>query len=340
MRKIFIISLLAATSLLSHPGSALAQWVQTGGPATEWVSSLAVVGDKVFAGTGEGVFVLSGRGAAWTPAYDGLNCPDVRCLATVGTALFAGTNWLDMAPWLVETMKGNIGGVFVSKDQGLTWVRANSGLPPHTDVRTFAVIGKILFVGSDVFVDLEEEIEADGGIFLTGDEGKSWTDTGSMSTNFLASAGASLFAESLLEGFIRSKDNGKTWKPASMGMPAGAVVLCLVESGPNLFAGTTKGFFLSADDAATWKAVGAGLPPNTPVRRLTTSGKRIFAATPNAVYMSENDGGSWAEAGPGLPGDAEIWCLAATGTDLFAGTEGKGVWRLPLSEAARPKRQL
>jgi hypothetical protein len=337
MRRTVILTLLAAAALLCCQRPAEAQWVKTGGPAAEWVSALAVVGNKVFAGTGQGVFVLAADGRTWTPVNEGLACQDVRCLATVGTALFAGTDWLNMPPWLVETMKGNIGGVFLSMDQGLTWVRANAGLPAHTDVRSFAVIGKTLFVGTDVFIDEETEVEADGGIFMSGDEGKIWTDTGSMSTNFLASAGASLFADTLLDGFVRSKDNGKTWKPAGKGMPAGAVVLCLVGSGPNLFAGTSKGLFVSTDDAANWKAVSAGLPANTPVRRMTTSGQKIFAATPNAVYVSENDGGSWTEAGPGLPGDAAIWCLATTGSDLFAGTEGKGVWRLPLSGAARPK---
>jgi hypothetical protein len=338
MKKSVILTLLAAASLLAFPRPAGSQWVQTGGPATDWVSALAVAGDKVFAGTGEGVFVLSAKGTAWTPANNGLSCPDVRCLATVGTALFAGTDWLKMAPWLAETMKGYIGGVFRSKDGGLTWEKANAGLPVHTDVQSFAVIGKTLFVGADVFIDAEEDIEADGGIFGSGDEGRSWIDTGAMSTNFLAAAGTKLFAETLLDGFIRSEDNGKTWQPVGKGLPAGAVVLCLAGSGSNLVIGTAKGLFVSTDGGGGWKAVSAGLPPGAPVRRLASGGKRVFAATPHAVFISEDAGQSWTEAGSGLPGDAEIWSLAATGTDLFAGTEGKGVWRLSLSGAAGTKR--
>jgi hypothetical protein len=338
MKRTISLALLAAAALLSHPGPALAQWVSAGGPATKWVSALAVLGDRVFAGSGEGVFVLAGDGKTWTPANEGLQCVDVRCLATVGSALFAGTDWLNMAPWLVETMKGNIGGVFLSRDKGLTWLRANAGLPAHTDIQSFALIGKTLFAGADVYVDPEDETEADGGVFVSNDEGRSWTATGSMSTIFLASAGTSLFADTLLEGFVRSKDNGKTWKPVGKGVPAGAVILCLVGSGPDLIAGTSKGLLLSTDDAASWKAVSAGLPVSTPVRSLATSGKQLFAATARAVFVSEDDGRTWKEAGAGLPADTEIWCLAATGTDLFAGTEEKGVWRLPLSGAARPKR--
>jgi hypothetical protein len=200
------------------------------------------------------------------------------------------------------------------------------------------LIGKTLFVGADGFVDPDEETEVDGGIFMSGDEGTSWIDTGSSSNNFLASDGAPLFTETLLEGLVRSRDNGKTWKPAGKGLPAGTVVLCLMRSGKNLIAGTTKGLFLSADDAASWKAVSAGGPANTPVRRLAAGGKRLFAATPNAVYASDDAGRSWTEAGPGLPGDVVIWSLAATGTDLFAGTEGQGVWRLPFPGTAGTKR--
>lgn len=338
MKRTISLAMLAAAALLSHPGPILAQWVSAGGPTTKWVSALTVLGDRVFAGSGEGVFVLAGDSKTWTPANEGLQCVDVRCLATVGSALFAGTDWLKMAPWLVQTMKGNIGGVFLSRDKGLTWLRANAGLPAHTDIRSFASIGKTLFVGADVYVDPEDETEAAGGIFVSHDEGRSWTDTGSMSTGFLASAGTSLFADTLLKGFIRSKDGGKTWKPVGKGLPAGAVILCLVGSGPDLIAGTSKGLLLSTDDAASWKAGSVGLPAGTPVRSLATGGKKLFAATPRAVFVSEDDGRTWNEAGAGFPADTEIWCLAATETDLFAGTEGKGVWRLPLSGAAGTKR--
>jgi hypothetical protein len=210
-------------------------------------------------------------------------------------------------------------------------------LPPHTDIRSFAVIGKVLYLGSDAFVDDEAEIEADGGVFATVDRGQSWTDTGSMNSPFLASVGTSLFGQTLLDGFVRSKDGGKTWRAAGKGLP-GAAVLCLAASGQALLVGTGKGLYVSTDDAASWTSAGSGLPPASPVQSLATAGTRIFAATANSVFLSDNGGRSWVEAGTGLPGDVVIWALAATKTDVFAGTEGKGVWRLPLPEAAGTKR--
>ena len=122
-----------------------AQWIQTNGPYGGLVSSLAVSGTNLFAGTlGGGVFLSTNNGTSWTAASTGLTsvvgdfdpATDVRALAvspngTGGTNLFAGTD----------------GGVFLSTNNGTSWTAASTGLT-NTYVRALAVSGTNLFAGT------------------------------------------------------------------------------------------------------------------------------------------------------------------------------------------------
>ncbi|MDP4219140.1 MAG: regulator [Bacteroidota bacterium] len=55
------------------------------------VSSLAIVGTSIFAGTGDGVFFSTNNGARWTAFNKGLSSTEVNALAASSTDLFAGT---------------------------------------------------------------------------------------------------------------------------------------------------------------------------------------------------------------------------------------------------------
>jgi len=69
-----------------------AQWIQTNGPYGGAVSSFAVSGTNLFAGTEGGCVSLStNNGTSWTAASIGLTSTGVGVLAVLGTNLFAGT---------------------------------------------------------------------------------------------------------------------------------------------------------------------------------------------------------------------------------------------------------
>jgi hypothetical protein len=56
------------------------------------VTTLAVSGTDVFAGTGRGIYLSTNSGTSWTQVNSGLTDTNITCLTASGTNLFAGTN--------------------------------------------------------------------------------------------------------------------------------------------------------------------------------------------------------------------------------------------------------
>ncbi len=106
------------------------------------VSSLAVIGANLFAGTSMGVYLSTNNGASWTAENTGLDAAplDVSFLAVIGAILFAGTS----------TDAGTYGGgVYLSTNNGASWSAVNNTGLTDTDVRALAVTGPYLFRGTD-----------------------------------------------------------------------------------------------------------------------------------------------------------------------------------------------
>jgi hypothetical protein len=95
------------------------------------ITSFAVYGMNLFAGTLGGVFLSTNNGTNWTAVNTGLTNNDVNTLAVSGTNLFAGT----------------LGGVFLSTNNGTNWTAVNTGLT-NNQIATFAVSGNNIFVGT------------------------------------------------------------------------------------------------------------------------------------------------------------------------------------------------
>jgi len=209
-----------------------AQWVQTSGPVDRSVTSLAVIGTNLFAGTvlphprgTEGsVFLSTDNGTSWAP----VNTPFSRFSQMVqsGGNTFAGTD----------------GGVFLSIDSGKSWTEVNAGLT-QTHINALAVIGTNLFAGTD------------GGVFLSTDNGISWTavNTGLTDLGILALAvsGTNLFAGTG-GGVFLSTNNGTSWAAANDGLPSTGVG-CLAISETNLFAGTFMGAPWDSGAYGVWR---------------------------------------------------------------------------------------
>jgi len=93
----------------------------------------------------------------------------------------------------------------------------------------------------------------------------------------LAVSGTSLFAGTYRGGVFLSTNNGKSWTAASSGLPKNTEINCLGASGTYLFAGTDEGVFLSTNDGKSWTVVNKGLPENTEVNCLAVSGTNLLA---------------------------------------------------------------
>jgi hypothetical protein len=211
-------------------------WIHAG-LGSKSVNCLTVSGPQLYAGTDGGVngsvFVSSDSSLSWIPI--GLGLPVVNCLAVVDSLIFAGT-------W------GN--GVLLSKDGGMNWRTASTGLRPDY-VWSFLVRGKDLFAS----------IQGDG-VFLFNSSDQTWIPRNSglqTTVTSIASIGSSLFAAS--EGIYRSDDNGQSWTFLDTGTPPWQKLIWeLATEGRTIVAGTSAGMLVSQDEGATWVRSTRGLP--------------------------------------------------------------------------------
>ncbi len=141
------------------------------------------------------------------------------------------------------------------------WVQSNG--PFGGVVQTLAVSGTDLIAGT-----------FQGGMFLSTDDGGSWTAINQGLTdrgvNCLSVSGGHVFAGTN-SGIFHSDNASTGWTPVGEGM-ANRFVNCLAVSETNVFAGTwNDGVFLSTDNGAHWKSVASGLS-NRDVQALAVAG--------------------------------------------------------------------
>ena len=328
---------LVAICLFSSINLLHSQWVNSVFP-TAWgsVTSLAVSNTNLFAGTSwKGVFLSTNNGASWTAIDSGLqfgdihnpNYPAVYALAVSGTNLFAGTSggifistnngtsWTAgglSSPYVralvVSPASGGASstyliaetddGVFLSTDNGTSWTAVDSGLPHSPPPWHYYVYSLAISPAS-------------------GRAG---------STNFFAGTSAGVFI---------STNNGTSWTADTSGL-ANSAVNALAVSGANLFAGTGNGVLLSTNNGSSWSVDTAGLT-DTNVTALAVSGANIFAGTTGGnsdIFLSTNNGTSWRADGLTYPAHVFAFAVLPNGlgdTSIFAGTDN-GIWQRPLSK--------
>jgi ligand-binding sensor domain-containing protein len=152
------------------------------------VSTLAVLGTTLFAGTHGGVFLSKDWGNSWTRLDPGPGSI-VNCFHIGGTDIFAGAH----------------DGVYFSTNNGNRWISANAGLI-NTVISVFVRDGTNLFAGT-----------THSGLFLSIDDGSNWVKT-SLTAAYVSSlvvspngaGGTNLFAGTSL-GVSRSTDGGTHW---------------------------------------------------------------------------------------------------------------------------------
>lgn len=176
------------------------------------------------------------------------------------------------------------------------WVRTS--FPGY--VNAFAVSGTNLFVGT-----------MDSGVFLSTNNGTSWTPVNTGLPTFVtefgtnvypvysfAPSGTNLFA-GIGGGVVLSTNMGTSWTWTGL---THIDVIALAVSGTNLFAGTMKGVYLSTDNGTSWTATGLadGVHDYT-TSALVIDGMNLFAATPMGIFLSTNNAASWTQVTSNLP---------------------------------------
>ena len=210
------------------------------------------------------------------------------------------------------------------------WIRTNG--PNGTDasnIRCIAVSPSAGGSSPNLFAG------TDGGVFLSTNDGASWTAVNTGLTNppvrcFAVSpatsgSGTALFAGTAGGGVFLSTNNGASWTAVNRDL-TDSDIWSFASFERHLFAGTLGGLFLSTNDGASWTAVNTGLT-DIQIRAFAVLGPNLFAGTwSGGVFFSTDSGQVWTAVNTGLTA-CVIQSLAAVETRLFAGTVGKGAFR-------------
>ena len=325
------VSISQESSALYHSGDGGETWQRAAGgvPARFMVGALAA--DPHHAG------VAVAAGIGFVP---GTNAPISIVLATrdggatwstlTANAAFFGVNVLVSDPRSPGTLyAGNFYGIYRSDDGGASW------RPLLADPRGIQVNALVLDPGSP------GTLYAAAGSFSptvmrSTDGGASWTQIASFSTqvNALAidpQASSILLAGVELNGVLRSKDYGLSWRPARSGFDAVAVSTLVVGMSP----------------------ASSPTPPTLFCAPLASEG---YFQQPLGVARSADDGGSWTYLpGPAAPGGGPLGksvglifelqfarndpsaLLALTDSGLWASRDGGASW---LANASLPMNEL
>lgn len=229
------------------------------------------------------------------------------------------------------------GNVFVSTNAGLTWTRANQGLPP-ANILDLAIDPN----DGTLYASAERQ-----GVFKSSNGGASWQATETaiigalqvVSLTVDASEGT-IYAAAANAGIYRSANGGASWEAIITGFSGDVASQIVVDASSNtLFAaalnepGNFSGVSRSTDGGTTWTNSSDGLATES-VESITIdpiNPGTLYAATPMGVYRSTDSGVSWQPANVGLETTQVTRVLVdpLNANVLYAATHGSGVFRSP-----------
>jgi photosystem II stability/assembly factor-like uncharacterized protein len=281
-------------------------------PIGTQINTMLFAGTSVLAGTSKGVYSSTDYGKSWTPPNTtGGLITTIAFLTISGTRVFAGTSSQ---------------GLFVSDDNGITWVKISGGFPPYIRCFTMIFKGTTLYVGTD------------NGIYSSIDNGVNWASITNGLNGFFVYAltinGADLFAGTNYT-LQRSPDNGKNWIYANTGI-RGLEVYNLNQNSTTIFAATTTGIFSSSNKGSSWTWCYKNLAVTSPdIYNIAIRGDTIYGSANEGVLKSTNNGLTWDTVNTGLPFPRNTFAVAVSGAYIYAAskssmnvsTNNGGTWK-------------
>jgi photosystem II stability/assembly factor-like uncharacterized protein len=258
------------TGVFSSTDNGVSWRVSTTGLGDTAISSFAVIGTTVYAGTDtKGVFKSTDFGINWSSSNNGITNAYVADLKTTKEGnLFVATNG---------------SGVLRSTDNGNSWLPANSGLTSQIVYTLVCSANGDLFAGT-----------WGGGVFLSSNNGSSWTQV----NNGLASStvdalgmsddGTSSLFAGTYSCIFRSTDNGANWIALNNGL-SNTSICDIVAANTNIFVATAGGgVYLSTNKGINWSTINFGLPTNyvfcLAISPNKSGGHTLFAGTNNGIW--------------------------------------------------------
>lgn len=229
----------------------------------------------------------------WLPMNDGLWGSEVTCLwKSASGSVFAGTARE---------------GVWVTVDQGMKWQWCGQGIA-MTGLVTEPVYRRIVCLQGGNGATDPVFAGCDPGLFVSRDEGRTWSATGSelasIEVNTLTFDPATpgrLYAGTA-DGVWVSSNGGASWSRHDDIMKRVSVLqISFDASMPDaVFAACVSGVFKSVDRGETWRSLSTALTGMT-VRCLVQDPKRpaiLLAGTPGGIYRSYDSGDHWTLLNP------------------------------------------
>jgi hypothetical protein len=334
--------------------------------------AIAVLGNTVFAGFNkDGLYRSTDGGLFWTKSENGIYNTTVASIVSMGRYMFAsagmtgvgggsrgngvyrssdgGSTWTTVTvgmpnhSMLVYNLYASQGtlmlatnnGLYQSPDSGDTWYQSY-GVTKY-QVTSWS---KFSSVTSGFVVGLNN------GWALSQDLGANWTVSNTPGNSLgIIGMGSVLLISPTGNYLYRSTDNGITWSQITTAPPP----MYLAASGGTVFGYEGGGAVHESNDLGlTWSNNGVitGFPTyNTGLSSLVPvingADTTLFASVWTefesnnsfGVYETTNMGQTWAQINTGLFGAAEnITTLFTDDVYLYAGTQGRGIWKRPLSQ--------
>ena len=305
MKRITIGYILVVFLYFSH--NANAQWIKAPLQNSGNVYCLTFIGNNLYAGTDNGLFLSTNYGATWNAISNGLTNKVIRAFTHIGNSLFVGT----------------LDGIYISNDGGANWIAHNDGLSSKS-IWCLIANNNILYAGTNI----------GGGVFRSTNNGLNWTDISTTETKFYQRGVSAMieykgsiivgtFHDIETGGIYRLKDNEQSWEK----LTTVKYVKSFAKTNDELFAGTwnSTGIISTTDNGVTWKTKNNGLNVSD-VYGLYFINDNLYAGTHlGGSYLSTNNGTSWTSIKQNITNSTAI-CFAQVDSSLYVGTDG-GIWR-------------
>jgi photosystem II stability/assembly factor-like uncharacterized protein len=268
------------------------------------VYSLETNGNRIYAGTADGLFVSTDYGATWSITSDAaFHNHTISHMAFSGSTILAG----------------GYSGLFYSKDDGGTWTQAIKGLVDPR-IESLAADGPVFLAGTQ------------SGVYISTNSGQNWTAVGLPITYVFSfsSNGSDLFAcaTQMSGGIFVTPDYGQNWNFLLGGIPT-YHVSSVSWNGKDMLAATDIGVFISADRGLTWTKKSNGIPAMDEYNTVTCvagNGTDQYAGTySTGIFVSHDGGENWTHAT--LPVEEHFYamCFFINNTGVYVGTFCGGI---------------
>lgn len=305
--------------------------------STLTATSFAVSKSNFWMGTGRGLYYSSDKGVNWVESNNGLNYPVIQSLAiSDDNIIYAGTS----------------DGLYISDNDGISWNKLFDNLR----ITNLAVFEGYIFVSTEK------------GVQFSTDKGLTWNNTDLYSFNTMAVSGNHFYAGKSDGGLYISVDDGSSWS-LEYTFPYGDLY-SLGIFGDSLFVGSEYGLYLSTDNGANFNNVlefSGNYSNDDDIYHIEKSDGNIFVCGSNNLFISSSKNPDWYKmplnadrqtqlkvienvlfigdngglkaisknypdlASCGLD-ELDILSISSTNNSLMVGTEKNGIWinKLPI----------